>query len=72
MLDYNPDARLTAATGATLTNDVNETIDGVGEIDAPLINNGTVNADYASHALLLQTSNMTNNNLFESTGSEVF
>ena len=68
---YSPDSQITTAAGVTITNDVAQTIDGVGDINAALINNGTVNADspIGTRTLLLQTSNMTNNNLFEATGS---
>ena len=65
-----PMFQITAAAGVTITNDTTHTIDGVGtEVDAALINNGTVNADSPSgpEPPLLQTSNMTNNNLFEAT-----
>ena len=65
-------AVLTAAAGVTVTNGANQTIDGVGEIEADLVNNGIVNADFAGQALLLQGDNVTNNNLFESTGSGSF
>jgi uncharacterized protein (AIM24 family) len=71
--DYAPNAQLTASAGATLTNDTNQTIDGIGEIDAPLVNNGTVNANFDSgnRTLLLQTNNMTNNATFEATGGGI-
>ena len=68
LADYNPNARLTAAAGATVNLSSGQTVNGVGEIDAPLLNNGTVNASLAGHAIFLQTSAMTNNNLFEATG----
>ena len=70
---YSPDAQLTAAANVTVTNDTNQTIAGVGDINAPLINNGIVNANatIGSKTLLLQNSNMTNNNLFEATGGGI-
>ncbi len=69
--DYSPNARLTTAVNATLTNGANQTIDGAGELDAALINNGAINANFSGHAISLQTNNMTNNNLFEATAGGV-
>jgi len=54
--DYTPNARLTSSAGATLTVDTNQTIDGVGEIDTALINNGTVSASVSGHEILLNKS----------------
>ena len=63
--DFNPSARITSAVNVTVTTGAGQTIDGVGDIDAALINNGVVNADFSGHTIALQTSNMTNNNVFE-------
>jgi hypothetical protein len=52
--DYSPNAKITAPAGSTLTNDTMETIDGVGEIDVPLINNGTVTGSASTHTLVLK------------------
>ena len=69
LYDYSPNAQLLTKPGVTLTQDVNSKIGGVGEIDAALINNGTVNSNYSGHTLVLQTYNMSNNGLFEATGT---
>ena len=71
--DYSPKAALTAAVGATVTQGANNTINGVGEIDAALINNGTVNAtgNAGDKVLLLQTNAKTNNKVFRASGGGV-
>jgi hypothetical protein len=45
-----------------------QTISGEGAINADLINNGIINANYSGQSITLQTSPMINNNLFEATG----
>jgi fibronectin-binding autotransporter adhesin len=60
-------ARLDTGANITLTQAAGHTIAGHGAINASLINNGTVNANTATDVLVLQTSNMTNNGLFEAT-----
>ncbi len=69
--DYSPNARLTTSANATLTS--NQTVYGIGEIDAALINNATINANgtIGSHTLFLQTNNMTNNSLMEATNTGI-
>jgi hypothetical protein len=67
--DVRPNARLTTKAGVTLTQSAGHTISGVGEIDAALTNNGTVNANNYGNTLVLQTYNMSNNGLFEATGN---
>jgi hypothetical protein len=66
--DYSPNARITSVGTSTVTTAATQTINGVGEIDASLVNNGTVNASLSGHTIFLQTDAMTNNNLFEATG----
>ncbi len=61
------DAQVTTGTGDMLTQDVNHTMAGYGEIAAALTNNGTVNANVNNQTLLLQTNAMTNNATFEAT-----
>ncbi len=60
-------ARIDTAANITLTQDAGHSITGHGNINASFINNGIVNANVANTTLILQTSNMTNNNLFEAT-----
>ena len=62
-------AELNTGTGGSVTQDVNHSIVGVGQINAALTNNGLVNADVSGQTLTLQTNNMTNNSVFEATGS---
>ncbi|HEX4053719.1 MAG TPA: PEP-CTERM sorting domain-containing protein [Tepidisphaeraceae bacterium] len=58
------------ATGAndTLTLDTHQTVNGLGTIEAVFTNNGTVNANVSGQAITLNTNNMTNNSVMESTG----
>jgi hypothetical protein len=68
----NSSAVIATGTGDTLTQDVNHTINGLGEIAGSFINNGTVNANSSGNSItLLTTSNMTNNSLMEATGGGV-
>ena len=62
-------AQLNTSAGATVTQAAAHSITGFGTVNAALINNGTVNASTYGQALNLQTSNMTNNALFEATGN---
>jgi fibronectin-binding autotransporter adhesin len=59
-------AVIATGTSDILTQDVNHTINGTGEITADFVNNGTVDANSAS-GLTLLTSNMTNNKVMEAT-----
>jgi len=60
-----------AVLNGTLTQSAGHTISGNGQINAALTNNGTVNANggstYNGSSLVLQTSDMTNNNVMEAT-----
>jgi fibronectin-binding autotransporter adhesin len=56
-----------AQLNGSLTQASGSTISGLGDINAALTNNGTVNANVSSQALNLQTSAMTNNATFEAT-----
>ncbi len=69
--DFGPNAILSTSANATLTN--NQTIGGIGEIDASLINNGTINSNISTgtRTLFLQTHNMTNNGLMEATNTAI-
>jgi fibronectin-binding autotransporter adhesin len=62
-------AELNTGAGGSVTQDVHHSIVGVGEINAALTNNGLVNADVSGQTLTLQTSNMTNNSVFEATAN---
>jgi fibronectin-binding autotransporter adhesin len=64
-------AVIATGAGETLTQDVNHTINGLGEIVGSFTNNGTVDANVSGQVLQLLTSNMTNNSLMEATGSGV-
>ncbi|MGN6369338.1 MAG: beta strand repeat-containing protein [Phycisphaerae bacterium] len=68
--DYGPNARIIGAANATLTNDTAHTIHGVGEIDVPLINNGTVSGDFSGHALVINGAT-TNNGLIQATAKGI-
>jgi hypothetical protein len=57
-----------AVVNGALTQAAGHTIQGYGQINAALINNGTVNANANGQSLTLQTSNTTNNSLMEATG----
>ncbi|HUB23961.1 MAG TPA: hypothetical protein VL992_00930, partial [Tepidisphaeraceae bacterium] len=57
-----------AQVDGTLTQTITHTIQGYGEINANLTNDGVVNADVGGAILYLETSPMTNNGTFESTG----
>jgi hypothetical protein len=57
----------TAQLNGALTQSAGHSILGYGQINAALTNNGTVNANVNGQTLALQTSNMTNNSLFEAT-----
>ena len=48
--------------------DTHQTINGLGIIEAVFTNNGTVNANVSGQAITLNTNNMTNNSVTESTG----
>jgi len=61
-------AQITTAGTAALTQAAGSSITGDGQINATLVNSGTVNANVSGGDLLLQTDNMTNNSLFEATG----
>ena len=67
-------SQINTAPGSTVTIGSQQTIAGMGEINAALTNNGTIDAwnitnyGYTS-PLYLQSSNMTNNNLMEATNS---
>jgi hypothetical protein len=68
-LNYSTsNAQFNTSANDTVTQDVHHTIQGFGDINASLINNGTVNANVSGQQLILQTNNMTNNSLFEATG----
>jgi hypothetical protein len=53
--DFNPNARITSSAGAVGTIDVHQTINGVGEIDTPLINNGTITASVGNRSLVINS-----------------
>ena len=61
-------AQITTAGTSVLTQAAGSSITGDGQINATLVNNGTVNANVGGSDLFLQTDNMTNNSLFEATG----
>lgn len=54
-------ARLRTAPGATMTNAVNHTVRGWGQIEADFINNGLVSADKLNESLFLVVNNKVNN-----------
>ncbi len=62
---YSPNAILSTTGAATITISANQTIHGVGEVDAAIINNGMIISDFlvGPRTLLIQTSNITNNNV---------
>ena len=54
--DYNPNARLSVVPGLTVTLGAGQLVDGVGEIDGTVINNGTFNANSYGHSIVLNGS----------------
>jgi hypothetical protein len=58
------------ANGATLTQDVNHTIEGRGSISGSFTNNGTVNANSSGNALNIYN-NLTNAGTIEATGGGI-
>jgi hypothetical protein len=72
ILNYaTSNAELNTGANDTLTQDVHHTIQGFGQINAALINNGTVNANVFNQVLTLQTDNITNNALVEATNGGI-
>ncbi|HEY1684021.1 MAG TPA: hypothetical protein VGG19_04610 [Tepidisphaeraceae bacterium] len=61
------DVPIIIANGATLTQDVNHTIEGRGTISGSFINNGTVNANSSGNTLAIEN-NLTNTSTLEATG----
>ena len=61
-------AQLNTFPGATLTLAPSMLVHGRGQINAQLINNGTVTADYAGWSLLLQNGPITNNSTLQALG----
>lgn len=63
------DSRITAEPGAVLTLGVNQDISGVGQISAPLINNGKINANVglsvSGSSFILTGGDKTNNTLID-------
>ncbi len=60
-----------AVVSGTLTQSSGHTIMGLGEINAAITNNGTIDSSVNGQTLTLLTSNMTNNSLMEATGGGV-
>ena len=61
-------SQITSATGKTITQQSDHTIEGVGQVGASLINDGVVRANASlgsGSELTLMTNNKTNTNLFE-------
>ena len=56
-----------AVLSGTLTQSSGHTINGLGEINAAITNNGTIDSSVNGQTLTLLTSNMTNNSLMEAT-----
>ena len=67
LYDNNPHPTINASTGSVVTFSAGQTISGEGNINAGLINNGVINANFSSQSLLLQTNAMANNNVLEAT-----
>jgi hypothetical protein len=66
--DWSPNAKITASPSFTVTQSATSTINGVGEIDAPLVNNGLINANYPNQALDIYSPTLTNSLTMEATG----
>lgn len=64
-------AQLNTAVGVTLTQSAGHKIDGRGQINATLINDGIIEADVAGDTLLLQVGPKSNNNLMRAVGDGV-
>lgn len=62
---------LETGDGDSLTQDVNHSIEGAGDVVATLINNGVVNANLNGSGLALMYINVTNNGLFEATSGGI-
>jgi fibronectin-binding autotransporter adhesin len=60
-------AQLNTSNSGVLTQAAGHTISGYGEINAALINQGTVNANVSGQTLILQTNAMANTGLMEAT-----
>jgi hypothetical protein len=67
--DYN--SGVISQLSGSLTQSSGHTIQGYGQINAALTNNGTVNANFNGGNLYLQSSNISNSNLFEATGGGI-
>ncbi len=68
--DFAPDAMITATNGATVTLTTG-TIDGVGDIDAPLISSGTIDANYGTQHIYINSPTLTNTGTMEATASGI-
>ena len=66
-----PDSQLNAAAGAILTNGASHTIDGVGQINAALVNDGVIDADIAGQLLQLRGADKSNNATMRATSGGI-
>ena len=64
----SPWAQVNTAPGAVLTNAAGHTIHGTGEVNARLVNQGTVSGDWPSLALVLKGSEKTNTGVMKAAG----
>ena len=64
-------ARLNTYNGAVLTQGEGHTIAGTGQLNANLVNNGTVNANVSGQPLNIVTNDKVNNSLFTATNGGV-
>ena len=64
-------ARLQAESGMTITNGPSHSIVGRGQIEAIMVNNGTIHADVSAGEMLLNLEPKTNNALMQATGGAV-
>ncbi len=61
VLNRNTDARITAPDGFTLTLGPGQTVRGLGDIEASLINNGVIHADVSGGIIAMQINDKINN-----------
>jgi hypothetical protein len=68
---FGPRARITSGGGWVVTNNEFHTIDGFGQVEASLINEGLISANVIDNQLFLRTNPMENRNLIEAIGGGV-
>jgi len=66
-----PDSQLNTTAPAIITNGVAHTIDGIGQINADLVNYGVIDANVAGQLLQLRDQNKSNNATIRATGGGI-